>query len=99
MLFDLHQAEMFCVRASDAKHAEDRWTNTPAIRKCISQHGDPRPRRPFLFKSWNLVGVPQTCIINDGEFQEALPGALDPNIYRDEINKLPRHSEERLRRC
>ena len=41
-----------------------------------------------LFKSWNLVGVPQTCIINDGEFQEALPGALDPNIYRDEINKL-----------
>lgn len=46
------------------------------------------PDARALFKSWNLVGVPQTCIINDGEFQEALPGALDPNIYRDEINKL-----------
>ena len=46
------------------------------------------PDARSLFKSWNLVGVPQTCIINDGEFQEALPGALDPNIYRDEINKL-----------
>ena len=46
------------------------------------------PDARALFKSWNLVGVPQTCIINDGDFQEALPGALDPNIYRDEINKL-----------
>ena len=64
----------------------DEYASHPEMHFYNMEIHDPDARS--LFKSWNLVGVPQTCIINDGEFQEALPGALDPNIYRDEINKL-----------
>ena len=64
----------------------DEYANHPEMHFYNMEIHDPDARA--LFKSWNLVGVPQTCIINDGEFQEALPGALDPAIYRDEINKL-----------
>lgn len=41
-----------------------------------------------IFKSWQLVGVPQTVFIKNGEFQEALPGALDEKILRKEINDM-----------
>ena len=64
----------------------DEYAGNPDMHFYNMEIHDPDARA--LFKSWNLVGVPQTCIINNGEFQEALPGALDPNIYRDEINKL-----------
>ncbi|MEE0435624.1 MAG: thioredoxin family protein [Peptococcaceae bacterium] len=64
----------------------DEYAGNPEMHFYNMEIHDPDARA--LFKSWNLVGVPQTCIINNGEFQEALPGALDPNIYRDEINKL-----------
>lgn len=46
------------------------------------------PEARALFKSWSLAGVPQTCLINDGEFQDALPGALGEQIYTDEIDKM-----------
>lgn len=41
-----------------------------------------------IFKSWQLVGVPQTVFIKNGEFQEALPGALDEKILRKEIEDM-----------
>lgn len=47
---------------------------------------DPSSRE--LFKSWQLVGVPQTAFIKDGVFKEALPGAIDEVIMRREIKNL-----------
>ncbi len=64
----------------------DEYAGHPEFSMYNMEIHDPDARA--LFKSWSLAGVPQTCIINDGEFQEALPGALDVAIYRDEINKL-----------
>lgn len=64
----------------------DEYAGHPEFSMYNMEIHDPDARA--LFKSWSLAGVPQTCIINDGEFQEALPGALDIAIYRDEINKL-----------
>lgn len=46
------------------------------------------PEARALFKGWELVGVPQTCIIKNGVYQEALPGALTEDIYRKEIDTL-----------
>lgn len=64
----------------------DEYKDHPEMHYYNMEIHDPDARA--LFKSWQLAGVPQTCIINDGEFQEALPGALAEQIYRDEINKL-----------
>lgn len=64
----------------------DEYTDHPEMHFYQMEIHEPDVRA--LFKHWQLAGVPQTCIINDGEFQEALPGALADNIYRDEINKL-----------
>lgn len=41
-----------------------------------------------VFKGWQLAGVPQTCLIKKGEFQEALPGSLEESVYRKEIDIL-----------
>ena len=41
-----------------------------------------------IFKSWQLVGVPQTVFIKEGEFVEAFPGALDESILRKEIDRM-----------
>lgn len=46
------------------------------------------PSSRALFKSWQLVGVPQTALIKDGEFREALPGAIDEGVLRKEIKHL-----------
>lgn len=41
-----------------------------------------------VFKELNLVGVPQTVFIREGEVKETLPGALNELILRNEIDDL-----------
>lgn len=41
-----------------------------------------------VFKELNLVGVPQTVFIKEGEVKETLPGALSEPILRSEIDDL-----------
>lgn len=41
-----------------------------------------------IFKSMQLVGVPQTVFIKEGKVHETLPGALSEDILRKEINDM-----------
>lgn len=47
-----------------------------------------QPDARKIFKSWKLVGVPQTVFIREGEYVDALPGALNEAILRKEIDVL-----------
>lgn len=40
------------------------------------------------FKSLELMGVPQSVFFLNGEFQQALPGALSESIFKKEINDM-----------
>lgn len=64
----------------------DEYTGSDAIHFYNMEINDPEARD--IFKGWQLVGVPQTVIMKNGTYQEALPGALDAAIYRTEVNKL-----------
>lgn len=40
------------------------------------------------FKSLQLMGVPQSVFFLNGEFQQALPGALSESIFKKEITDM-----------
>lgn len=41
-----------------------------------------------LFKSLQLMGVPQTVLFMDGEQKEALPGAMTESVIKKEIENM-----------
>ena len=43
-----------------------------------------------IFKSMDLVGVPQTVFIKEGAVKEALPGSLSEDILRSELEDMLR---------
>ncbi|MFM9413696.1 thioredoxin family protein [Peptococcus simiae] len=47
-----------------------------------------QPDARKIFKSWDLVGVPQSVFIREGEFVDALPGALNGAVLKKEIDSL-----------
>lgn len=47
-----------------------------------------QPDSRKIFKSWDLVGVPQSVFIREGEFVDALPGALNGAVLKKEIDSL-----------
>ena len=40
------------------------------------------------FKSLQLMGVPQSVFVLNGEVQQALPGAISESIFKKEINEM-----------
>lgn len=46
------------------------------------------PEVKVIFKSMQLVGVPQSVFFKDGTYFDALPGALDEKIIRKEIRDM-----------
>ena len=40
------------------------------------------------FKSLQLMGVPQSVFVLNGEVQQALPGAISESIFKKEINDM-----------
>ena len=41
-----------------------------------------------VFKSLQLMGVPQSVFFYEGELKESLPGALSESIFKKEINDM-----------
>lgn len=76
-----------CARlAPTMEKLADAYSGNPDMHFYNMEIHDPEARA--LFKGWQLVGVPQTCIIKNGQYQEALPGALTEDIYKKEIKSL-----------